>query len=119
MAPGEYRELDRLVAGLAAELKAFQKHWETQDHHATEGRKVIFDKIEDLSHDFQAVSYDVRDLKKDVGQMKPTVDRLDNLRVEATGIAKVGKIGWMVIGALGSGVLWTIDHWALLEHLTH
>lgn len=119
MAPGEYRELDKLVAALGAKVDAFQEHWRVQDARATLGREKVYEKIEELSNDFQGVRYEVRDVQNKVAEMKPTVDRLDELRVEATGIARVGRVGWLVIGALGSGALWAIDHWAMVEHLAH
>jgi len=117
MAPGEFRELDRIVAALGAKIDAFQAHWQKQDDRATEGRKFLYDKFDELGNDFQAVRYEVRDLSKDMNSIKPKVEILESIRLEAKGAVRVARFGWLIVGAIGASVPWIVGHWTTIEHL--
>jgi hypothetical protein len=110
-----YTDLVRVVAALGAKLESFQGHWQVQDDRATAGREVLREKMEELGNDFQAVQYDVRDLNREVSAIKPVVAKLERIRVEAVGIARVGHIGWLVIGGIVATGAWLVDHWWLVD----
>jgi hypothetical protein len=110
-----YPDLIRVVAALGAKVEAFQQHWQVQDERAKEGREALQGKMDELGNDFQAVRYDVRDLNREVSAMKPVVAKLESIRVEAVGIARVGHIGWLVIGGVVATGAWLVDHWWLVD----
>ena len=99
---------------LKASLEAFQQNWKEQDERAERGRKFVYDKVEGIGSSVVELTHQVRTVVSDVTEMKPAVRDWVQTKQQALGAktaaGALGKVAYMVGGALLFAAGWLIDH---------
>ena len=100
--------------GLKVALESFQANWKIQDERAERGRKFVYDKVEALGSNVVDLTHQVKTVVSDVTEMKPAVRDWVSAKEQALGaktaVSVLGKVAYMIGGALLFGAGWLIDH---------
>ncbi|MGL3208673.1 DUF1515 family protein [Bradyrhizobium sp. BR 1433] len=95
--------------------------WQQQEQSASNGRRDLHQKVDALRADVSAKVDGMRsDMTtmggqlataiKDIAQMKPVVDAVENVQVQATGVRNFSRwIYWAAVG-LSGGVGWIVTN---------
>jgi uncharacterized protein YlxW (UPF0749 family) len=102
-------EMNGRLGGVEAAVKHFKETWQHQDEEATEGRRRLYDKLEELIKSVASLTFRVDQLTTEVGAIKPSVTDLTNVRQRDIGSKKMLVAVWsaivMVIGAVSYSVI--------------
>jgi hypothetical protein len=108
------QSIARIIGGLEARVEGFQTSWVEQDRRASEGRKFLFEKMDGVATEVQHLTHTVADVVSDVTEMKPAVrDWVETKQLALgakTAAGALGKVVYMVGGALLFMAGWLIDH---------
>lgn len=122
MTDNEKQSLDRAVGKIEAKLDAFQANWVEQDRRASDGRKFLYERVENFGRDVQAMGHQLTTVVNDVAEMKPAVKDWVDTKNQAMGAKSTASILAKALYGLCGGLLivvgWAISHAsALLVHI--
>ncbi|MET4170947.1 hypothetical protein ABIB99_002029 [Bradyrhizobium sp. LA6.1] len=105
------REFAQAIGGLQATVNTLTQQWRDQDAKASEGRRVLYEKIGGLVDDIRTLEGQVKAAISDIAFMKPIVDGVIEARQQVRGAVKAGRwIYWVASGGGGAAVLWVASH---------
>jgi hypothetical protein len=106
-----FNELNRIVGGLVSSVTTLTATWAHQDGAATEGRRILHDKLDeavrsihDLANKLTDLTSRVRTMEDQVNIIEPSVEAFKNEKMMKKGAEKLGAKLWFAVCA-GSGVL--------------
>ena len=110
--PQELHEMSRVVGGLQNAVETMTTMWATQDAAATQGRRVLHDKLEAIREEMMAkvstLTYRVDSMGVQINLIEPSVKAFNDETLRQEGAKRLGKwvIGGMttVAGMVGWGV---------------
>jgi vacuolar-type H+-ATPase subunit I/STV1 len=97
-------EMSRAIGKLEAIVKALTDTWQRQDDEATEGRRVLHSKMDELSRQQAALSVKVEQQTKQLAEIEPAIKRFEEQRQRQEGAASLFKILWMGVVAFATGL---------------
>lgn len=100
MTSGEVHEVSRIIGGLQTAVENLTTQWAEQDRQATEGRRIMHDKIDNLNISVISAQGDITALKREMAEIKPTVRAGEAAQLEGAGMRKLLRMLWQVIYAL-------------------
>ncbi|MBR0871215.1 DUF1515 domain-containing protein [Bradyrhizobium tropiciagri] len=115
------REMARVIGGLESTVKSLEATWRTQEQSASSGRRELHQKVEALRSEVSAKVDGMRGeltvmggqlstAIKEIAEMKPTVDAVENVQVQATGVRNAGRWLYWIAVLLSGGVGWIITN---------
>ncbi|UGA46747.1 DUF1515 family protein [Bradyrhizobium quebecense] len=98
------------IGGLESTVSTLLQTWQRMEEKASEGRKDLHRKVDDLRAEMTAMGAQVTTATKDISDMKPTVQAVQNVQVQATGVRNASRwLYWAAVG-LSGGVGWIITN---------
>lgn len=116
MSPGEINETSRAlgvlqasVDGLQRTVHALAETWQAQDDKATEGRRRLYAKVEQLRTDVTSLQGDVVAVNRKVDELKPVVKAGEAADLRDAGARRIlrliARLFWTLIIALIGGLV--------------
>lgn len=93
-------EMNGRISGLESTVNHFKETWERQDEQATEGRRRLYDKFEELAATVIRMGAKVEQIGTEVAALKPQVVVLDQHHQQGLGSKKVVAAVWAAIFTL-------------------
>lgn len=115
--------LREAVTKLDETVTTWTEKWERQDELATQGRRELYGKVDNLRDEVHGLSTDLRIMRRDVdsmnsevGSLKSTIEEFKETRAEARGAGKLwqfmsSKITWvcsLIATVIGSLIVYKI-----------
>jgi phage shock protein A len=98
---GDMDNINRWIGGLQASVENLTRSWGEQDRKATEGRRELYRKFEELKNEVTRMTGRVDQLATDVAEIKPAVKKFEAAKNQNAGAQRMIKIIW---GALVAGI---------------
>ncbi|UGY23078.1 DUF1515 domain-containing protein [Bradyrhizobium septentrionale] len=106
------------IGGLESTVSTLLQTWQRMEEKASEGRKDLHQKVEALRAEVTTMGAQISTATKDIAEMKPTVQAVQNVRVQADGVRNVSRwIYWAAV-ALSGGIVWVVTNFVDI-HLRH
>lgn len=109
MTEGAIHQVSAEIGGLKAAVEMMTTTWQAQEKSATEGRRSLHDKIEQVSRDVIRLTAEVENVSKDLMVIKPAIDAFKTARDRQEGAQRMGKMIWVafigIAGAVGGLVV--------------
>ncbi|MCS3447260.1 MULTISPECIES: DUF1515 family protein [Bradyrhizobium] len=106
------------IGGLESTVSTLLQTWQRMEEKASEGRKDLHQKVEALRADVTTMGAQISTVTKDIAEMKPTVQAVQNVRVQAAGVRNVSRwLYWAAVGLTG-GVVWVVNNFVDI-HVKH
>ncbi len=95
-------------------LEHLMRMWETQEKNASEGRRVLHDKVDAMKDSLVALTNRVTSVENTMAGVKPAVQEFENQREQQKGAMKLGKLIWAAMlaacGSMGGTIGWFAAH---------
>ncbi|UGA47082.1 DUF1515 domain-containing protein [Bradyrhizobium quebecense] len=106
------------IGGLESTVSTLLQTWQRMEEKASEGRKDLHQKVEALRADVTTMGAQISTATKDIAEMKPTVQAVQTVQVQATGVRNASRwLYWVAVG-LSGGVGWVITNFVDI-HFKH
>lgn len=109
--------LTLLVGELRGEMRSVKASvdnlnyvWGEREKSATDGRRIVHEKVDLLSKDILRIGADVENLTEEIANIKPAVQSAEKERTERDGAIKFGKGIWAVGAGLFGGTVAELFH---------
>jgi len=90
----QLNELTMTVGGLKHAVEHLTSNWLRQDEAATQGRQVVFAKIDDLRDGLHGLSTRVEQVEKEIKIVQPHITIFNEERLRDEGARRQGKAWW-------------------------
>ena len=109
--------LTMTVGELRNAVENLTSNWLRQDQAATDGRKVIHDKIDEVRDNVIDLTHRVEGVEKEVKIIQPSIKIFNDVKLRDEGARSLGKLLWAAI-LTGAGLIgWGLHEWfAYLVH---
>jgi predicted RNase H-like nuclease (RuvC/YqgF family) len=104
-------EINRLVGGLKASVENLTDSWKEQDRKATEGRRELYRKVDELSKEVTQMWGQVEQLGREFAEMKPAVRQFEDGQHRTAGATYVIRILWTALVAGIGAIAYVIHDW--------
>lgn len=98
------RDTIRSIASLDATVKHLTTTWQKQDTEATEGRRRLHEKIDELKSSQEGFAATVRQQTAELAEIKPAIKRFEADRQRQEGAASLFKVLWLGVVAFATGL---------------
>ncbi|UGY03126.1 DUF1515 family protein [Bradyrhizobium quebecense] len=106
------------IGGLESTVSTLLQTWQRMEEKASEGRKDLHQKVEALRAEVTTMGAQISTATKEIADMKPTVQAVQNVRVQADGVRNVSRwLYWVAVG-LSGGVVWVVTNFVDI-HVKH
>lgn len=109
----ELMGLNRVIGELTSKVGTLTSNWETNDREATEGRRILHGKFDQLKNETIKMAARVEHLAAEVATMKPSVVTFDQQHQQNIGSKKTLAVIWSAMfafaGAVGAAAIKLID----------
>lgn len=115
MSDPDIHAYSRALGSLEASVTNLIKTWSEQERNASEGRRELHRKFDDLK---DTLKDEINDLARrfetmatDMTEIKPAIDEFKNQRQRAIGAKNFGKYLWGAMLTAAGGIGWIINEW--------
>jgi chromosome segregation ATPase len=98
------RETSRAIGSLESTVQHLTETWQRQDSDATEGRRRLHQKIDELTAQQAALAATVRQQTAELAEIKPAIKRFEQQRQRQEGAASLFKVLWLGVVAFATGL---------------
>jgi chromosome segregation ATPase len=98
------RDTIRSIASLEATVKHMTETWQAQEREATEGRRRLHEKIDELKSQQAALTTKVEQQTKKLAEVEPAIKRFEAERQRQEGVASLFKVLWVGLVAFATGL---------------
>jgi hypothetical protein len=116
MTGGEIHQVSAELGGLKTAVEIMTSTWQRQESAATDGRRALHAKLDDVRNEVTKLTGRVDQMGKDLGEIQPAIDAFKSARERQIGAQWMGKLIWMafigIAGAAGAAI-------AELLHMRH
>lgn len=98
------RDTIKSISALETTVRHLTDTWQHQDEEATEGRRRLHDKIDELKSSQEAMAATVRQQTAELAEIKPAIKRFEEQRQRQEGAASTFKLLWMGVVAFATGL---------------
>jgi hypothetical protein len=103
--------LEASVKNVTETVANMTKAWAEQERNASEGRRVLHDKLDDVRGDVVALDRTVADLAKEMTEISPAVKEFKRQRERAIGARSFGRWIWGLMLTAAGGIGWAVNEW--------
>jgi DNA repair exonuclease SbcCD ATPase subunit len=103
--------ISHAIGSLESSVKTLTDTWQRQDREAAEGRRRLYDKVEELKAQQEELARQQQDLTgklakqtEELAEIKPAIKRFEAQRQRAEGARSLIKLMWMGIVAFATGL---------------
>lgn len=101
-------EFAQALGGVQEAVETLRRQWEKQDADATQGRRLLYAKVDELRGEQSGVRAELAGLQREMAEIRPAVKQFRDARLRAEGrrglmaaiwtalITGAGAIGWMI-----------------------
>lgn len=107
-------DVQRTIGSLEQAVKTLTEQWSKQDSEAAEGRRRLYEKVEELKGQQSRLATQVERLTEKYGEIAPAVKQFETTRQRAEGAKSLGKLLWFALIAFASGLGYACN--ALLQY---
>lgn len=115
MTDGAIHQMSAAVGGLQSDVKGLKESidnlnrvWGHREEVATDGRRVIHEKLDSLRTDVTRLSAEVENVSNDFVEIQPAINEFKNQRQQQIGARKLGGYLWSAMlvaaGLMGWGI---------------
>jgi hypothetical protein len=108
MTSGEIHQVSAELGGLKAAVEMMTKTWAAQEQSATEGRRSLHTKFDDMRNEVTKLAGRVDQVDRNLSEIKPAIDVFKSARERQLGAQWMGKLIWMafigIAGAVGAAI---------------
>lgn len=116
MTGGEIHQVSADIGGLKKSVEILTSTWQMQESAATDGRRALHAKLDDVRNEVTKLTGRVDQMGKDISEIQPAIEAFKSARERQLGAQWMGKLIWVAFiglaGAFGAAV-------AELLHLRH
>ena len=105
------RDLSRIVGGLESTVKTLVSTWQSQEATASQGRRDLHQKFDNLRDEVHVVATKVTSALDDIAEIKPSVEAFDIAKHRVEGARTLGKMIWLAIGGLSGLFGYMLANW--------
>jgi phage shock protein A len=96
--------LERTIGRLEQAIKTLTATWAEQDRKATDGRRVLYDRMGELREGFAEMKAEMRGAVTDIAELKPVVKKLEARDNQAKGAAWAIRLVWGAIAGVAGAI---------------
>jgi len=108
---GDMNDLYRRIGGLQSSVETLTKTWGEQDRQATEGRRELYRKVDELKTEVTKMTGRVDQLAEDVSEIKPAVKNFEATKNRGQGERNIIRIVWSILVAGVGALAYVINDW--------
>lgn len=102
MNDGAIHQVSADIGGLKKSVEILTSTWQQQEQAATDGRRELHKKLEDVRHEVTKLAGRVDQMGKEISEIKPAIDTFKSARERQLGAQWMGKLIWAAfIGLAG------------------
>lgn len=115
MTDGAIHQMSAAVGGLQSDVRGLKDSidnlnqvWGQRQEEATQGRRIVHEKVDQLRTDFMRLSAEVENVSRDLVEIKPAIDAFKTARDRQDGAQKLGQRIWIAfigIAGVAGGVI--------------
>jgi outer membrane murein-binding lipoprotein Lpp len=103
MTDGAIHQVSAEIGGLKAAVEMMTTTWQAQEKSASDGRRALHEKFDELSKDVIRLTGEMENVSKDLAAIKPAIDTFRTARDRQDGAQRMGKLIWVAfIGIAGA-----------------
>src|ERR1700753_700260 len=95
-------DMSRAVGALEGTVKNMTDQWARQEAAASEGRRVVHEKLDEVKETQTKTTAELQQLKDEFAILKPAITAFQKKQDEAEGMKNLGKILWLGMGGIGA-----------------
>ncbi|WP_018456789.1 DUF1515 family protein [Bradyrhizobium sp. WSM4349] len=99
------------LGGLESTVAGLVSQWRSQDEKASQGRRDLHQKIDAMRTEMQELDGLLKGAIKDIADMKPTVEAVENAKQQAVGASKASVWLWRLAIFISGGAAWVIANY--------
>lgn len=100
----ELNELNRMVGRLQSSVETLTATWQRQDSEASEGRRRLHAKIDEMKSQQEAMAATVEQQTAEIAELKPAIKRFEAERLREQGARSLAKLIWGGVLAFATGL---------------
>lgn len=105
MTDGAIHQVSADIGGLKKSVEILTSTWQQQEQAATEGRRTLHTKFDDVRNEVTKLAGRVDQMSADMAEIKPAIDTFKSARERQLGAQWMGKLIWVafigIAGAIG------------------
>lgn len=98
------RDTIKSISAMETTVRHLTETWQRQETEATEGRRRLHAKIDDLKSSQEDLENTVRQQTSEISEIKPAIKRFEEQRQRQEGAASMFKVLWMGVVAFATGL---------------
>lgn len=101
----DMNEINRAIGALQSSVETLTRTWSEQDRKATEGRRELYRKVDELKSEVTEAKGRVAKVAEEIAEVKPAIKRFEAQRQREEGVRSTVKLIWggVVVFATGLG----------------
>jgi chromosome segregation ATPase len=111
MTAGEINEVSRSLGALQSSVDTLTRTWAEQDRKATEGRRDLHRKLEELREDVTKMRGQLDMQEKKIDKIEPSVRRFEDGQQHTAGVKYVIGLIWAALVLGVSGIAYMVHDW--------
>jgi hypothetical protein len=108
-------EIKGQLQAVISSMESLNRTWGEREQAATEGRRILHEKVELMRHDVVRMEASVENVSRDVSVIKPAIEKFRTAKDQQDGAQKLGKRLWIVFiglaGIAGGGIAEIFHAW--------
>lgn len=97
-------EMSRAIGSLESSVKTLTTTWAEQDREASEGRRILYGKVDELKSQQGTLTSRLAQLTDEFAEIKPAIRRFEIQRQRAEGASSLRKLIWTGIVTFAAGL---------------
>lgn len=97
-------EMSRALGKVEAVVNALTETWQRQDDEATEGRRVLHQKMDEVREQQAVLTTKVQQQTEKLAEIEPAIKRFEAQRQRQEGAASLFKVLWLGVVAFATGL---------------
>lgn len=103
--------LEASVKNVTDTVASMTMAWAEQERNATDGRRVLHKKMDDIKDDVSSLAGRVNNMAKEMSEISPAVKEFRNQRERAKGAREFGRWIWGALLTAAGLMGWAISEW--------
>src|SRR4051812_33060087 len=96
--------MSRAIGSLESSVKTLTETWQQQDREATEGRRLLYDKVDELKSAQAKMASQFTQLTSKFAEIEPAIKRFERERQRKEGANSLAKIIWAGLLTFAAGL---------------
>jgi hypothetical protein len=107
----DIHDFSRALGSLEASVTNLTRTWAEQERNASEGRRALHQKMDDIKDDVSSLTGRVDGMTKEMAEISPAVNEFRQQRERQIGAMKFGRWIWGVMLTAAGLMGWAINEW--------